>query len=45
MLVPELHGVTSERSLIQIVFVYKSTFVPMFGSGGKDLHLFALTLD
>jgi len=42
MLVPELHGVTSERILIQVVFAYKSTFVPTLGSGGKDLHIFRL---
>ena len=42
MLVPELHDVTSERILIQVVFAYKSTFVPMLGSGGKDLHIFRL---
>lgn len=42
MLVPELHGVTFERIFIQVVFAYKSTFVPMLGSGGKDLHIFRL---
>jgi len=39
MLVPELHGVTSERILIHVVFANKSTFVPMLGSGGKVLHI------
>jgi hypothetical protein len=42
MPVPELHDVTFERILFQVVFAYKFTFVPVLGSGGKDLHIFRL---
>lgn len=42
MLVPELHGVTHERIFMQVVFAYKSTFIPLLGSGGKDLHIVRL---
>jgi hypothetical protein len=42
MLVPELHSVTSQCNFDSNVFVYKSTSVPMLGSGGKSVHIVRL---